>query len=650
MFNQLKLGTKIALGFGICLLLMTLSSLVSYQGLSQSEKSFNDYRHLAKETNLAGRLQANLLLIRMSVKSYIISHDEKYLTEYNDRKKVIESLIQQSHQLIDTPSRSKLIREAQQNIQTYDQTFLNVQSLIRKRNDVVSNVLESNGPIMHQSISDIIMSAYQGNDAQTAYFGSQVLEGLLLGRLYTTRYLVTNQKSDYHDAILYLEKDLIQSEAMLRDQIQDPQNIQLLNTFSRASQEYRDGFKEVYDLISSRNDLITNTLDMLGPEAATQLENIKLSVMSEQNTLGPQVQKSNKETVQWVSILTVVAIAAGLAISWLITALITKPVKQAMFVANELSQGKLTTKIAVSGKDEIAQMMQSLKLMAENLNKMMNNINTASGQISLSADKLASATEQANHGAIEQQSETDQVATAMNEMAATVQEVATSAVNASTAAEEANIHAQTGYSIVQKTVQDIENLANQMQQSNTEVAQLHSESINIGSILDVIHGVAEQTNLLALNAAIEAARAGEQGRGFAVVADEVRTLAQRTQDAIGQIEQLITNLQDGASNAMESITEGQQHVEKTVAQAQSASEALTAIRDSISHISDMNAQIASAAEQQSIVAETINKNINNVRRIADESAHVAGDTAHSSGSLAKVSDELNSMVKQFSVA
>lgn len=650
MFNQLKLGSKIALGFGICLLIMTLSSLVSYQGLSHSEKSFNDYRNLAKETNLAGRLQANLLLIRMSVKSYIISHDEKYLTEYNDRKKVIESLIQQSHQFIDTPNRSQLIREAQQNIQTYDQTFLNVQSLIRKRNDVVSNVLESNGPIMHQSISDIIMSAYQDNDAQAAYFGSQVLEGLLLGRLYTTRYLVTNQKSDYHDAILYLEKDLLQSEAMLREQIQNPRRIQLLNTFSRASQAYRDGFKEVYELISRRNDFINNTLDILGPETATQLENIKLSVMSEQDTLGPQVQKSNEETVQWVSVLTVVAIAAGIAISWFITALITKPVKQAMFVANELSQGKLTTTISVSGKDEIAQMMQSLKTMAENLNNMLNNINTASGQISLSADKLASATEQANHGAIEQQSETDQVATAMNEMAATVQEVATSAVNASSAAEEANIHAQTGYDIVEKTVLDIENLANQMQKSNTEVAQLHSESINIGSILDVIHGVAEQTNLLALNAAIEAARAGEQGRGFAVVADEVRTLAQRTQDAIGQIEQLITNLQDGASNAMDSITVGQQHVEKTVAQAQSASEALTSIRDSISHISDMNAQIASAAEEQSIVAETINQNINNVRRIADESAHVAGDTAHSSGSLAKVSDELNSMVKQFSVA
>ncbi|AXT30750.1 methyl-accepting chemotaxis protein [Pseudoalteromonas tunicata] len=650
MLNQFKLGIKIGSGFAICLSLMLIASVFSYWGLSSADEGFSSYRSLARDTNLSGRLQANLLMIRMDVKNYLISNDDKFLAEYDARKKNVLELFQNAKVEVHDPERAQIVILAQRGFIQYSNEFSQAVDLVKQRNELVTTLLDPNGLAMRKAISEIIASAYQEKDNDASFYAAQVLENLLLGRLYTNKYLKTNDVTDYNYARDFLTQELQTSAASLDEQLDNPSRRRLFNEFTSASALYIRTLNEIYAVIEQRNQIIHNQLDILGPKIANDLEQLKLSVMKEQNLVGPALQSSNQFSVLVMLICTLVALIAGVIISFFITRSITRPLGQAVKVAQALEQGSLNTKIEAIGKDEIAILMESLAKMAKSIANMISNINDASGEIFNSAEQLASATVQTSEGAQDQLVETDQVATAMHQMAVSVQEVARSAAQAAHAAEEARVQTLNGFEVVNSTLDNIHQLEREMSKSSEEIANLKNHSENIGGILDVIRDIAEQTNLLALNAAIEAARAGEQGRGFAVVADEVRTLAQRTQNSISQIESLINHLQAGALKAVGAINVGHDQLQVTVIQAAKAGESLALIRDAINTINDMNAQIASASEQQSMVAETININVTNVRRISDESAAVSSQTAHSSSELAMVAEQLKGLVGQFKLA
>ncbi|NHZ69797.1 MAG: methyl-accepting chemotaxis protein, partial [Thermotogales bacterium] len=252
-------------------------------------------------------------------------------------------------------------------------------------------------------------------------------------------------------------------------------------------------------------------------------------------------------------------------------------------------------------------------------------------------------------GVQRQKSEIDQVATAMTEMAATVQEVARNAATAAGAARDANEEAGSGKRVVKETIQAINSLAGEVQSASDVINQLAADSEAIGGVLDVIRGIAEQTNLLALNAAIEAARAGEQGRGFAVVADEVRTLAQRTQTSTQEIQSMIEKVQSGARNAVNVMESGREQAAGSVSKAGEAGTSLETINSAVSAINDMNMQIASAAEEQSAVAEEINRNIVNIGIVADETADGSNKIANANEDLVRLGGQLQSIVSMFKV-
>ena len=255
-------------------------------------------------------------------------------------------------------------------------------------------------------------------------------------------------------------------------------------------------------------------------------------------------------------------------------------------------------------------------------------------QISSSAQALSSVTEQTRVGVNGQKLETDQVATAMSQMTATVHEVARNAEAAAASTQSADSKVSSGSEVVRQTLGRINQLAAAMQAATQSIEHLSHETQSIGSVLDVIKSVAEQTNLLALNAAIEAARAGEQGRGFAVVADEVRALAKRTQQSTAEIERLVVTLRDGVRRSVERMQESGTLVEMTVQDANHTELALSGIAEAVSVIHQMNQQIAAAAEQQSAVAEEINRSVTSIRDIADQSALAMEETASSSTQLA----------------
>ncbi|MGP0174698.1 methyl-accepting chemotaxis protein [Pseudomonas sp. NCHU5208] len=288
-----------------------------------------------------------------------------------------------------------------------------------------------------------------------------------------------------------------------------------------------------------------------------------------------------------------------------------------------------------------------MQRMAVNLRDMVGRLQGGVERISAAAQALSGVTEQTRLGVNGQKAETDQVATAMSQMAATVHEVARNAEVAAVATRNAEERVGTGSQVVGQTLQRVDQLANAMDATTASIERLSQDAQRIDAVLDVIKSVAEQTNLLALNAAIEAARAGEQGRGFAVVADEVRALARRTQQSTAEIETLIATLREGTQRAVQDMQQSASLVTQAVSDANQTEGALAAISEAVAQIFDMNQQIAAAAEEQTAVAEEINRSVTSIRDIADQSALAMDETAAASTQLAELGRELQGMAGHF---
>ena len=345
-----------------------------------------------------------------------------------------------------------------------------------------------------------------------------------------------------------------------------------------------------------------------------------------------------------------IAVVVLLVIAYLFAGLyfsVNESVQRMHHATQQLADGNLTARVNLTSRDEMSDIAHSFNQMAGGFSDTVQGIMASSAQLSTAAEEMSAVTMQTSHGIQEQQSQTDQLATAMNEMAATVQEVARHAMEAANAASTANDESTKGRQVVNNAVNTIDALSEAISRAAEAIQRVEADSDRIGTVLDVIRGIAEQTNLLALNAAIEAARAGEQGRGFAVVADEVRTLAGRTQSSTQEIQKMIESLQAGSKEAVHLMGQSREQAQSGVEQTAKAGDALTAIADEVARINDMNTQIASAAEEQSSVAEEINLNVVTINQVGDESAQGAEQTARASEDLAKLAADLQQMVAQF---
>jgi len=350
-----------------------------------------------------------------------------------------------------------------------------------------------------------------------------------------------------------------------------------------------------------------------------------------------------------LTIATALALLFGVIAAWAITRQIVIPLSQTLVAVERVASGDLTHNLSVDRRDELGQLQGSIQRMTVRLRELIGGIGDGVTQIASAAEQLSAVTEQTSAGVNSQKVETDQVATAMHQMTATVQEVARNAEEASEAAVAADQQAREGDKVVNEAIAQIERLASEVSHSTEAMGELKRESDKIGSVLDVIKSVAQQTNLLALNAAIEAARAGEAGRGFAVVADEVRSLAQRTQKSTEEIEVLIAGLQNGTQQVATIMDASHDLTVSSVELTRRAGSSLESITRTVSAIQSMNQQIAAAAEQQSATAEEINRSVLNVRDVSEQTSAASEETAASSMELARLGTHLQGLVGRFRV-
>jgi len=314
-----------------------------------------------------------------------------------------------------------------------------------------------------------------------------------------------------------------------------------------------------------------------------------------------------------------------------------------------IKQGDLTQKIAISGKSDFSWMAYELDSARKNVSTLVHTLIGGVAQLESATKNMANISKETVDGVLTQQSETSQVATAMNEMAASVQEVARTAANTAEAARNADGEAQAGKYVVTEAMDAIKSLAGEVEKAAQTLNNLEQDIGNIGAIVDVIRGITEQTNLLALNAAIEAARAGEHGRGFAVVADEVRTLAARTQSSTHEIEEMVGRLQTGATAAVNVMNEGRERAQTSVEKAASAGAALDSITAMITTMDEMSAAISSAANEQSMVAEDINRSIVSISQVAEHTADGAKETSAAVATMSALSAQLQEAASKFKV-
>lgn len=346
---------------------------------------------------------------------------------------------------------------------------------------------------------------------------------------------------------------------------------------------------------------------------------------------------------------------AGLVIAALafimVTATVIKPLKKiaSQFMDIAEGDGNLTVRLPETGNDEITDVARGFNKFVGKTRDTIANVKSVSSEVAGSVERLSKVSYENTDVITRQQSETEQVATAMNEMVATVQEVARNVSDAATAAVHANQETEAGQQVVNGTISQISRLADEVQSAAAVLQRVEQDSQKVGTVLAVIKDIADQTNLLALNAAIEAARAGEQGRGFAVVADEVRTLAGRTQQSTEEIQQMIESLQAGTQEAVDVMERGQGMTESTVEQARQAGDSLQSIADAVATISNMTTQVASAAEEQNSVAEEININISNINDMSNKTAEVSEQTSSTAVDLDRLAQQLQGAVSRFRV-
>ena len=495
----------------------------------------------------------------------------------------------------------------------------------------------------------------ESNQLPSVTYLGVMTENVLRLRILSFRVLVNREPASLQDAAARIEVlvDKVKTaQASYATLPAGGEEATLYKTFATTLDNYLQAQREMMDL--SRQDKLDEMRKLINSRIKDGTDQMgeqlnKLIAINKVDATAADAAASDQYSFATNGIIVVSVVAALLTVllAWLLTRSIVEPLNRAVQAAETIAGGNLTKAIEIDGKDEPARLLGALATMQTNLRKTIEQIAGSATQLGAAAEELSTVTEEASRGLQQQNNEIEQAATAVNEMTAAVEEVARNAVSTSEASKQSTQAAHEGRNRVVETVDAIQTMTHDVQNTSVMIEGLAAQGRDIGKVLDVIRAIAEQTNLLALNAAIEAARAGEAGRGFAVVADEVRALAHRTAQSTQEIEKMVAGIQNGTGEAVSSMQQSNQRTQSTLEMARAAGVALEQITQSIHLINERNLVIASASEEQAQVSREVDRNLVNIRDLATQSAAGANQTSAATHELSRLAVDLNAMVARF---
>ena len=644
-FANLGMAKKMGVGFVLVLLLTALVAAIGVWSLQTISQRFDGLKQMSS-------LNSGLLKVRLLEQEYALHGNPKTADAL---RQGVDGLIALATQLkAASAANVPVMNDVEQSLAAYRKAFDEFVSLSQAKDLALEmaswsvSSVANNLDVLQAGLADdgaYTLKESEGKDGgqfiEQANQVSQVSRLMLQAMNEARVRLDQSRKGDDSAAQGKIEQaDQAQVQAeQLKTTVKDEGYQTVLNEVAGHITSFSEKLTEYTGLLAQEKTVY----EQLHQRAAQVVERVDQAYVAEDQSMQTELKKNSMLIIGSSAL----ALLVGLIAAWVITRLIVAPLRSVIRVAQQIAAGDLSATVEVTRRDEIGQLMQAMQQMGAGLSTIVSGLQAGIEQLASSAQSLSAVTEQTNLEVSSQKEETEQVATAMNQMTATVHDVARNAEEAAQAAQTADGKVESGQQVVRQSMARIEQLADSATSASSSIESLSAEIQNIGTVLSVIKSVAEQTNLLALNAAIEAARAGEQGRGFAVVADEVRALAKRTQQSTEEIERLVSALRSAAQSSVQQIQNSGELVKLAVSDALQTESALGSIAAAVSLIQQMNQQIAAAAEEQSSVAEEINRSVTSIRASADQSSLAMRGNAASSIELAQLGVELKGMVGHF---